>query len=388
MNKVFISYSGSRFDRAALFYALRDYGLNPWRDVESLELGGDSTEVIEAELAQCSAAILWINPDIFGSAYVADVELPAIVKAWQQGNLRIVPVFDGMSPEEASAEVSRRFGVEVGDINGDVIDSNPSTEDNAARIAARLVRAHVQDAHRNGEPPIVRLVSYDDTAGLRERAVLNLDWRHRLTRGGLEPSDEGRLRAALTVGIGALKEAYGACEVILAVKAHLPLAVALGHAFARPTGCTIRLYREDDDDRVAPAVLTGENGLIPGEALKGPVETRVSSLEISISRDVEAGVQAYVRQGNRYRHRRTLKPAGGASRRAVDGSDTASSWARQIGTELAALADQSDVDRVDLFMAAPVEVAVLTGSCANAVGEVQLMDWGKTGPFSRMWSLP
>ncbi|MEZ5175148.1 MAG: SAVED domain-containing protein [Acidimicrobiia bacterium] len=174
----------------------------------------------------------------------------------------------------------------------------------------------------------------------------------------------------------------------LAVKAHLPLAVALGHAFARPTGCTIRLHRRDGDDWVACAVHMSENDLIREEALKGPVQARVASLEASISRDVEAGVLAFVRQGNRYRHRLTLKPVGGPSRSAVDGSDTADSWAHQIGATLVTLADRSDIDRADLFLAAPVEVAVLVGSWTNAVGEVLLMDWGKTGPFSRMWSLP
>lgn len=388
MNKVFISYSRSRIERAILFCSLRDHGLNPWRDVESPDVGDATTEVIEGELASCSVAILWINQDLLNSDYVATVELPAIARAWQKRGLRIVPVFDGMTAERASDEISRLTGIEIGDMNGHHIDGNVSPEGNAAEIARRLVRAQVQDARRGGEPPIVRLISYDDTAGLREQAVLNLDWRHRLGQGRLEASDEGQLREALTAATGALKEAYGACEVTLAVKAHLPLAVALGHAFARTTGCTIRLHRGDEDDWVARAVLTGEDGLIPGEALKGPAQTRVASLEVSISRDVEAGVQAHASQGNRYRHRRILKPAGGVSRSAVDGSDTANSFAHQIGTELSTLADRSDIDRVDLFLAAPVEVAVLVGSWANAVGEVLLMDWGKRGPFSRMWTLP
>jgi hypothetical protein len=319
---------------------------------------------------------------------VANVELPAIVKAWQQGNLRIVPVFDGMSPEQASAEVSRRFGIEIGDINGHAVDSNLSPEDNAARIAARLARTHVQDARDRGAPPITRLVSYDDTADLREQAVLNLDWRHRLASGLLDSSDEGRLRSALGTAAGALKEAYGASDITLAVKAHLPLAVALGHALSEPTGCTLRLHR-DGMAWTTTRTPTGDTPLVLEEGLKGPADAHVASLAVSISRAVDSGVDDHIRQGNRYRHRWVLTPRDGPGRDAVAGPQSANAWGQQIGVALTTLADRPDIHGTDLFMAAPVEVAVFVGWWANAVGEVNLMNWtDKTGPYRRMWTLP
>lgn len=116
MNSVFISYSGSRVDRALLFNALRDHGMNPWRDVDSLHVGDATTDTIEAELARCSTALLWINRAILDSDYVAMVELPAIVKAYRRG-LRIVPVFDGLTPSEA-ADLISAHGVEIGDTTG------------------------------------------------------------------------------------------------------------------------------------------------------------------------------------------------------------------------------------------------------------------------------
>lgn len=146
MNRIFISYSGSRIDRGALFYALRDHGLQPWRDVESLELGDDTTEVIEGELADCSGVILWINDDVLSSAYVLKVELPAIEKTWRRRRLRIVPVFDGMTPAEASERLSVASGIEIGNSNGYVVDPELREDVTAARIAAHYLRGHVKDA--------------------------------------------------------------------------------------------------------------------------------------------------------------------------------------------------------------------------------------------------
>lgn len=387
MNRIFISYSGSRIDRAALFYALRDHGLNPWRDVESLDQGDGITDMIEDELARCSGVILWINEDILASAYVAKVELPAIAKAWRRGGLRIVPVFEGISPKQASELVSE-FGVEVQDSNGYVVDPRLSADIAAAEIAARYLRAHIKDAHSRGAAPTVRLVSYDDTALLRDQALLNLDWRHHLVDGSLTKAAEERLRSALWSASGTVKETYGTCEIMLGVKAHLPLAVAMGYAFSEPTGCTLRMSREGVDWTTS-RTTGGATPLDERMGLKGPVDAAAASLEVSISRDIEAGVNAYAADGHRYRHRLMLTPPAGVGRAALDGPQKANAWARQIGDALTRLADSPDVERTDLFLATPVELAVMIGWWANAAGEVSLMNSiGKTGPYERMWALP
>lgn len=73
----------------------------------------------------------------------------------------------------------------------------------------------------------------------------------------------------------------------------------------------------------------------------------------------------------------------------LDGSETCNAWARQISEVVARLAARPDIDRVDLFLACPVELAVAIGWWANATGPVQLPNWtGKTGPYTPMWRLP
>ncbi|MDP9401939.1 MAG: SAVED domain-containing protein [Actinomycetota bacterium] len=383
----FISYSGDRALRVELVYALRDHGVTPWRDVENLDAGDRTTDTIEAELADCSGVILWLNETVLASLYVADVELPAIARAARDRAVRVTPVFDGLTPSEAAERISR-FGIEIGDNNGHVVDPSLANADTAAAIALAHATGEVRAARRSGRPPIVRLVTYDDTAAHRADAVLNLDWRHRFTGPTLDSGWEHRLRDALAGTTAAMKATYGATEITLAVKAHLPIAVALGHAFAEPTGCTIRMARDDLTYTVGRAG-TDATPLREAPYNKGPIESRAAAVEVAVTRDTEAGVNAYIGAGNRYRERILLVPPDGPGRFSLDGSETCNAWARQTSELVARLAARPDLDRVDLFLACPVELAVAVGWWANATGPVQLLNWtGKTGPYAPMWRLP
>ena len=387
MNRVFISYSGNRVERAELHSALRNYGLRPWRDVENLGAGARTTEVIEGELSACSGAVLWINDALLASDYVALVELPAIAKRALRPDFRLFPIFDGLSPSEGADRLSK-FGIEVGDNQGYVVDPRHRPEVTAARISAAYMRAHVSDAHGAGKAPVIRLVSYDDTADKRDVALLNFDWRHHLGDGGLSDFSYQSLRSALNEACASVKESYGACEIELATKAHLPLATALGHAFSEPTGCTLCMVRDSVDWRTSR-----DSREVPplsvDPPMKGPVSTRRASVEVAVSRTIDAGVKSYIAEGNRYRHRVVLTPQNGIARDALSDPDWSNSWARQVGEELVGLADRDDVESIDLFLACPVELAASIGWWANAAGPINLMNWkGKSGPYERMWVLP
>ena len=97
----------------------------------------------------------------------------------------------------------------------------------------------------------------------------------------------------------------------------------------------------------------------------------------------------YVGAGHRYRHRLAFEPREGADRESIANDAAANLWARQVADAIVGLADRGGVDRVDLFLATTVELAVMIGWWANAAGAIGLMGWrGKTGPYERMWTLP
>jgi hypothetical protein len=383
----FVSYSGERELRTQLVLALREHGVTPWRDVEDLDFGARTTEEIEAELANCSGVILWVNEQVLSSAYVANVELPAIARAARDRGIRIAPVFDGLTPSDASERVSR-LGIEVGENNGHVVDPTASATDTATAIAARYASAEVKAAHADGCEPIVRLVTYDDTAPHPDDAVINFDWRHALDADRVAPDVEERLREALASSTGATKTAYGASRIALAVKAHLPAAAALGHAFSETTGCTLRMER-DGVTYVTDRSVADVAGLQLAWHLKGPIDARAAAVEVAVTRDTSSGVSAHVADGHRYRERVTLTPSAGCGRFALDGPESCNAWAYQVANLLTELGARPDIDRVDVFLACPVELAVAIGWWSNAAGPIALMNWsGKTGPYVPMWHLP
>lgn len=382
----FISYSKSRTDRTALVHALREHGISPWRDVEDLDVGARTTDDIEAELEKCTSAILWVNADILDSDYVAKVELPALSRAARSRDLRIIPIFDGMSPAEAADRISA-FGIEIGEHNGHVVGAGDDAELTAIAIAGRCAQAAARAARDAGRQPIVRLVTYDDTAPMRDQAVLNLDWRHRFTGPTLQAPDEDRLRSALSTSTGALKAAYGSTEVMLAIKAHLPIAVALGHAFAEPTGCTLRMDRSDERYLISRDVAISTE-LEESRHNRGPITAGRAAIEVAVTRATEAGVNDYIAAGNRYRERIELTAPGGPGRSTLDDPASCNAWARQIAEMATRLCDRGEIDAIDLFLACPVELAVAIGWWANATGTLTVLNWtDKGGPYTPMWHL-
>ena len=100
-------------------------------------------------------------------------------------------------------------------------------------------------------------------------------------------------------------------------------------------------------------------------------------------------MSVYAADGHRYRERVTLTPSAGSGRFALDGPASCNAWAHQVGNLLTELGARSDIDRIDLFLASPVELAVAVGWWANATGPITVLNWaGKAGPYTPMWHLP
>lgn len=388
MKEYFISYSQQRTERARLRRVLMDTGLNVWRDVESLYPGLPATPAIEREISKSHGAVLWISESFLDSEYIQTIEIPAFQRALQQKPLILIPVFDGISPTKDKKRLDR-VAPWIREQQGLILRS--TSEEAAERhVARRCVRTHTAAAADTGQQPIVRLVSYDDTAPLRERAVLNFDWSEHMTTDSLGAATRSDLRWALTTAAKALKSSYGATEIHISIKAHLGFGVALGHEFSEPTGCLPVVLTADGTRWSPDADSDVETAKIREETLPpGPATSSKAAVEIAISRPTTAGVDSYTeitRQA--YRYRRRFTPIGGPSRFSIDGPPTAASWARQIGQAIVEVSDRSDITGVDLFLSAPIQIAVLIGYWLNSAGRIRIMNWkGKTGPYEPIWTL-
>jgi hypothetical protein len=73
----------------------------------------------------------------------------------------------------------------------------------------------------------------------------------------------------------------------------------------------------------------------------------------------------------------------------VADSISANGWAGQTAEAIRTASRQPGVADVDLYIAAPLQVAVFLGWRLNAVGRVHIHHWvGNAGPYQRVWTLP
>ena len=388
----FISYSKSRPVLAQVAHALRRHGAPPWRDADSLPIGGRTREEIEAELERCHGALLWLSEDTLRSAYVLKVELPAIQRQVERRGLRVVPVFVGMEPRQGAEKVRELTGIEIADNNGHVLDQSAPIESEAILIATAYVDTALRDAAEGPlRAPVVRCVTRDDTAQRREEADNNFDWRDEYGNAALLPDPEvlRQLQVALAQTTSSVNARFQAGVVELELKCHLHIALALGHAFRKPTGMLPWTRVGDQWWPVQDVPTFVEGGLIEGRSV-GPPDVDRAAVLISLTRDVEPGVnQTVATTGRRYEQRISLRPLSGPGQHTVPDPTTANAWAQQVADAMQRLRDQQPIAAIDLFMAAPVQFAVMLGWRLNAAGPINVYHWrGNQGPYDLAWTLP
>lgn len=92
---IFISYKSQQRDYAMQIYeALKDWGLDPWLDVQRLQPGSEWANEIDKALKTCQAVLGIMTPESIGSRYVTNEWDMAIVK----GKLFIPLLFEDTDP--------------------------------------------------------------------------------------------------------------------------------------------------------------------------------------------------------------------------------------------------------------------------------------------------
>lgn len=390
---VFLSYSGDRPRVSQLATALRRHGMCPWRDADALPLGARTQAEIEAELSDCRAAMIWLTRQTLASDYVTRIELPTVFAEHDRRGLEIIPLFVDWAPgADASAAVRDAVGREIGDHKGHHVDGSARFESQCDVIAGAYARAVLGRRSSDTEPRVIRCVTRTNAASGLAIADFNFDWTTEYPSSGTLPdfATEESLRSALArVADEVLGTAQGR-GIDLHAKCHLHLGVALGHAFRRPTGAAPRFQVDSTwwscealgpDDDVDPLAVI---------CTHGPAAATRASVEVSVTQDVGPGVdQTISGTGTIYRTRTSLRPPFGPGQTVVTHSVVANAWAEQIAEAIRAASKQPGVTDIDLYIAAPLQLAVLLGWRLNAVGRVHIQHWaGNAGPYQRVWTLP
>lgn len=388
----FISYSGDVERVGRLAATLRRHGLRTWRDRDALRQGATTEAAIEEALAACESAMVWLGGDTMRSPFVSNIELPHIFANHRANGLRIVPLFIDTTVTEGCNQVRDAIGEEIGSHNGYVWNPTSSEQDNLGAIAsAEAAAALGARARAPAAPrPVVRMVTRSDGAGARDTADLNLDWIPEYPADGALPDDAivAALQSALHVACQSLIASFGAGVVDLHLKCHLHLGVALGFELRRTTGMLPRVELDGAWLEIHTASRLDPGEELVAEITPGPADASRASIEISVTRDVSPLVNDYVTMtGTRYRKRVRLRPPTGPDQQAVKATNV-NAWAEQAAAAVRAAKAAPGVDDVDVFLAAPIGLAVAFGWRLNAIGDVRLLHpVGNAGPYVPVWHL-
>jgi hypothetical protein len=390
---VFISYSKDLDRVRSLVQALRRHGLRTWRDQDSLEQGAATEAAIEAELARCTAAMIWLGGNTLDSEFVCKNELPLIFEHHRTRGLRIVPLFVDLDVATGNDQIRAATGQEIGIHNGYRFGAASSFDADLAEVASREVQAALRQRARvaEGRRPIVRCVTRSDAARRRDEADLNFDWIKEYPADGSLPDTAtvDALRNALRVSSHHLIAAFGPGTVDLYLKCHLHVGVAIGYELRRVTGLRPRVDVDGASwDIDAEPALSGDDRLVYGTT-NGQAGGSRTAVEICLTRNVSPMVNEYAATTNTaYRRRTRLEPVGGPSQLSVNPGNV-NTWAEQAAEAIRSLKSLPGVQTVHVFMAVPIGFAVALGWRLNAVGGVHLFHpVGDSGPYASVWTVP
>jgi len=384
----FISYSRD-FDRVSrLVDELRRHGMRVWRDQDALPSGGRTEDEIDTALRNCDAFLLWLGEETFASDYVWRRELPRAIVAQRERGLRIVPLFVDGSASTAIDQVRNITGYEIGDNNGHVRGSD-DIGDYLTRVARAETSTWLARRADSGHRPVVRMVTRSDGAPARDSADLNFDWVSEYPADGTLPdaATTTALQQALHASIQALLRSFAVGVVDVQVRCHLHLGVAIGFELRRVTGAVPHVLL--DDDRWACRVGDHNDTPLSASNTPGAASAVTTALEISLTREVERDVSAYVAATDtRYRQRTRLAPRPGPSQSSVTAINI-NAWADQAADEIRRARSEPDISAIDVFIAAPIGFAVALGWRLNAIGGIRLFHLeGNAGPYRDVWTLP
>jgi hypothetical protein len=364
---VFVSYA--RKDEMAvvpLERALRERGIHVLRDVHSLPLGGHNVQVLTKLIEDgCDAVLFYITDNFLTSDFIWRYEVPtALARHNRQPAFHIIPILKGISFHDLSVYCSDCGLPSLAAFNAQPIAAETPSPSEAQVIAQRTLRSAlaVRVARGGaGEEITICMRTFPYTPPVHA-LHLDLDWVSAFSQPELPPETwHEELLPALRDVAAALAEKVCPNTVEAWVKARLPAALALGYTFPARGGVRLRLRSETENGVNASGSEANHNPLtvIPTPLSR---DSTAAIVELAVSREVTPAVTKWRAHTNflpRWRIR--FEPPNGPSRAALTSRKQAQQWAWQIGDRLRWLWDKEGVDDIHLFLASPVEFAVLVG---------------------------
>lgn len=380
---VFISYA--REDRETveqLEKALHLRGVRVLRDIPNLNLGANTAEAVRAMIDnRCDAIVFYASEHLLRSDFIWRHEVPAaLARRRRQGGFHLISVLPhSVSFSTLAAACSDRGLTSLADFNDVALSGSMPTQEEIRSVGRRAATSAflLRCARGSGEQAIevcFRTFAYSPPTQVLH---LDLDWSVPFAGDGTAPDDwTTALLPALTDTADMLAQHGPVATIDAWVKARLPAAVALGHAFPRKGACHLRLVHEGGHWTSDGPIGTNTLQLVENRPGTGPSAV----VEVSISRNVVQAVTDWCKQQAFIpAWRLHYEPDSGASRTSLSDEVQARTWAYQVGEDVRRLWDRERVTDLHLFISSPSEFAVMLGQQLRDKRRVQVYAHGVDG---------
>ena len=393
----FLSYCRKRHDEAELLIrAQREMGIPTWQDIEDLGEGQTETNLRDVLSAEDTAnAILWLTPEVADSDMIRRVEVPAMVRRQARDDgFFILPVAaGGLDYAEAAKPLAGKASLhDLRSWNLQRISNTTLDSSEARRIADRVLRGRLASIHDRlpaDEPLRIRLMTRRKPA-FEQGWALTLDWSHHFAGGRHAPpgSWNHSLIPALRQVRDAIREVAPGRRVVASGESTLSAATALGSAFLSLDEISLTWQQKS---RGTPDQLW--NLEAPREASgfqlrQVPRDVRGKNLAVllSVTDDVSSAfnetkilpkvravldVRPSASEPGAFSQFQITNPG-----QALDIAMTTIEGIRQARAEYRP-------QRIHLFMAVPVGLAMLVGQLLNTLGPVQTYEHNDSSAVGR-----
>ena len=388
---VFLSYAHEDTEEVRdLQLRLNVRGVRCWRDVDDMLTGSQfENEIIHAIEHDADAIALFLTPNCLKSDFIWRVEVRAALRRHKRDpHFHIVPILQGVSFAEIRQFCYNRNLTDLSRFNGLSLtedgttgiprkEQNKKRNDAARRIlqAAFALRLRRINADRSYEPSLYlrTFVFAPPTVSLD----LSLDWLKLVyeKEQTSTPQDwDEILWPALLDVKHTISEKVHSHRIHLFVKSILPIAVALGFVFRETTRITLLL--EGQKETWSTETHPSEKEPLRKEWIYNDQgDQQVAVIEVATSRPTRQSVADTLPVIG-------VKPAYHIQLESPEFSresvrDAAHAWAiaQQVGQVCQNLCDERGVRHLHLFVAIPVELAVLIGHQLNALCPITLYEF-------------
>lgn len=388
---VFLSYARRDAEVVReLQLRLKARGIFCWRDVDNLPVGKMFEDEIVREIEKDADAItLLLTPDFLASDFIWEVEIPSALRRHASDpHFHIIPILYGVSiadlkqhcsNKKLDSEALSRFNAILfhnGQITSTTEEILAKWNDAANRIlqAALAQRLRHINADRNYEPLIcLRTFEWSPSTSHLD---LDLDWSTLVQGKKRLPTQQEWEQILFPASLDvkqSISEMVRSHRIHMFIKSILPIAIALGFAFRKSAGITLLL--EGQEEVWSTDTLPSRRDALRIERSEvDQGDRQVAVVGVGTSRTIKPSVDSALPMlgltpGHRV-HLELTKP----SETSVKNAAHAQAIAKRIRSVCQELCDEHGVTHIHLFVATPVQLAVLIGQQLNALCPITLYE--------------